>query len=467
MRTGHALAVTAALVGVTAVAGVTSGVFDRTPVPPIAAVPLTPPSTGPPTPAPSPLGPLLAPAGDGVVPTATGLARALAGGLRDPALGGSVAVSVIDAPTGTPLLERRAGIRVVPASTAKIVTAVAALTALDPQARLTTRVVAGAAPGEVVLVGGGDSTLAGPSARPSYPAVARITDLAAQVRSRLGSGRVSRVLVDDRLYGGARLGPGWRPEYVLDGDVAPVSALSVDDGRVRPDRRARVADPALAAGRALAAALGSTATVSRGSAPAGAAQLGAVSSPSIATLTELMLSRSDNGLAESLARQVALARGRPASFAGSSAALSEVLATVRVTRTAAALTDGSGLSRLNRVQPGAISRLIAYAAREPGVTAGSAPGRFAPVLSGLPVAGYDGTLFRRYRTGPSAAAAGIVRAKTGTLSGVSALAGLVRTENGRLLAFDLTADRVPVGGTRAAEAALDRMAAALAACGCR
>ena len=89
------------------------------------------------------------------------------------------------------------------------------------------------------------------------------------------------------------------------------------------------------------------------------------------------------------------------------------------------------------------------------------------MLSGLPVAGFDGTLARRYRTGPSVPAAGVVRAKTGTLLGVSALAGLLRTADGRLLAFDLTADAVPVGATRAAERALDRLAAALASCGCR
>jgi D-alanyl-D-alanine carboxypeptidase/D-alanyl-D-alanine-endopeptidase (penicillin-binding protein 4) len=61
----------------------------------------------------------------------------------------------------------------------------------------------------------------------------------------------------------------------------------------------------------------------------------------------------------------------------------------------------------------------------------------------------------------------VLRAKTGTLEGVSALAGLVRTADGRLLAFDLTADRVPPGANRKAEAALDALAGALAGCGCR
>ena len=125
--------------------------------------------------------------------------------------------------------------------------------------------------------------------------------------------------------------------------------------------------------------------------------------------------------------------------------------------TGVALADGSGLSRLDRLEPAALTALLARAGTED---------RLAPLLSGLPVAGFDGTLARRFRTGASVPAAGVVRAKTGTLNGVSALAGLVRTADGRLLAFDLTADAVPLGATRGAEAALDRLAAVLASCGC-
>jgi D-alanyl-D-alanine carboxypeptidase/D-alanyl-D-alanine-endopeptidase (penicillin-binding protein 4) len=73
----------------------------------------------------------------------------------------------------------------------------------------------------------------------------------------------------------------------------------------------------------------------------------------------------------------------------------------------------------------------------------------------------------RYGTSTAAAAAGRVRGKTGTLTGVSSLAGAVRDASGRLLVFALDADRAPPGGNYAAEAALDRVAATLAACGCR
>jgi D-alanyl-D-alanine carboxypeptidase/D-alanyl-D-alanine-endopeptidase (penicillin-binding protein 4) len=421
-----------------------------------------------PSPSPSPDPQLPAPAADAPVPTAAGLRRALAPGLKDRSLGGSVAISVLDAATGQPLLETDSREVVLPASTAKIATAVAALTALPADQRLATRVVAGRGPGEVVVIGGGDASLGGPLTKATtYPPVARLSDLAAQVRTALAGAPVSRVVVDDTLYGGPVLGPGWRPAYVTNGDVAPVTALMVDGGRIRPSpsRAPRQADPALAAGRQLAALLGAPkAQTVRGRAAVGAKQLGSVTSPTVQQLVEGMLTRSDNDLAESLARQVAIAKGQPATFAGASAAMRAVLQDL-LTRVGAVpgsvqLQDGSGLSRLDRLQPGALTRLLA-------AVAGEDRERLYPVLSGLPVAGFDGTLEKRFRKGPGLPAAGVVRAKTGTLNGVSALAGLVRTKDGRLLAFDLTADGVPLGSTLASQTALDRLAAALAGCGCR
>ena len=86
--------------------------------------------------------------------------------------------------------------------------------------------------------------------------------------------------------------------------------------------------------------------------------------------------------------------------------------------------------------------------------------RLRPVLAALPVAGWSGTLARRYRVGPTRAAAGVIRAKTGTLTGVSSLAGVVHDKSGGLLAFAFIADRAP--STPLADAALDRLAARLA-----
>lgn len=419
-----------------------------------------------PTPVPSRSALLPAVADGEPAPTAAGLAAAVQGVLADPALGGSLAVSVVDAQSGQPLLEQRADVLAIPASTTKIATAVAALSVLDPRDRLPTTVVAGAAPGEVVLVGGGDPTLASPAAKVGYPEVAQLGALADQVRAALGPVPLTKVVVDTSLYTGPQLGPGWKPSYVAEGNVAPVTALMVDSGRVRPDRSARVPDPALAAGSALAGLLqpaGAPVTVEHGTAGEGARVLGEVRSATIAQLTEEMLIRSGNDIAEALARQVALKTGQLASFDGVAVglrtALAPALGRAGVPPEAVQLVDGSGLSRDNRLAPAATARLLA------AVSAGDLD-RFSAVVTGLPVAGFSGTLSERYRKGESLPAAGVVRAKTGTLNGVSALAGLVRTDDGRLLAFAIAADAVPLGANRGAEAALDRLAASFASCGC-
>jgi len=87
------------------------------------------------------------------------------------------------------------------------------------------------------------------------------------------------------------------------------------------------------------------------------------------------------------------------------------------------------------------------------------------VLSGLPIAAVSGTLAGRFSGSGEQGATGMVRAKTGTLTGVSALAGTVVDSDGRLLVFAAMADQVK--STTTARAALDRIATALAACGCR
>lgn len=410
-----------------------------------------------PTASPEPVRTPLFPATAGTArPTRAGLARALAATLEDPGLGRRVGLSVLDAETGEPLLEVDARRAVTPASTAKIVTALAVLKVLEPEARLSTRVVQGAN-GDVVLVGGGDPTLAGRHAVRGFPRTARLVDLASQVKGVA----VTRVVVDDTLFTGPLMGPGWKRGYVTNGDVAPVSALMVDGGRTSSEKnQPRSADPALEAGRQLAALL-KVKVVVRGAAAAGAVELARVESPTMSELVEVMLTRSDNDLAEALGRHVALAAGLPATFDGevaaTVAALGPLLDAAKVGRGGLGLRDASGLSPHNRLQPAALTRLLALVGQD---------GRYAPLLSGLPVAGFDGTLQKRFREAPSDTAAGLVRAKTGTLNGVSALAGLVRTRSGHLLAFDLTADGVSLSGTLEAQAALDRLAAVLASCGC-
>jgi D-alanyl-D-alanine carboxypeptidase/D-alanyl-D-alanine-endopeptidase (penicillin-binding protein 4) len=268
---------------------------------------------------------------------------------------------------------------------------------------------------------------------------------------------VSRIVVDNSLFSGPLTAPGWQPSDTPSSYAAPVTATAVDGARVSPGSQARSGQPGLDAGSALADALGAPgATVVLGEAPAGAKTLATVHSAPVSRLVEQALSMSDNMLAEALARQVAIARDQPASFEGGAKAVTDALAEDGIDLTGVALFDGSGLSQGDKVPARVLTAVVG------GAADGSLQGASA-LLSGLPVAGYDGTLFDR---GDAGAAPGTVRAKTGTLLGVHALAGTVVTADGRLLAFAVVADESN-GGEAAAESALDDVAAALAGCGCR
>jgi D-alanyl-D-alanine carboxypeptidase/D-alanyl-D-alanine-endopeptidase (penicillin-binding protein 4) len=87
------------------------------------------------------------------------------------------------------------------------------------------------------------------------------------------------------------------------------------------------------------------------------------------------------------------------------------------------------------------------------------------VVADLPVAGFTGSLAYRFLTGDRAGL-GLVRAKTGTLTGVHGLAGVATTVDGSVLVFVAVADRVPLVDTLPARAKLDQIAAALAGCRC-
>jgi D-alanyl-D-alanine carboxypeptidase len=419
--------------------------------------------------------PVLPPGGSDSVPMPSpqGLATALGGPLAASGLGPSVAATVADPATGRALFASRADVPATPASTTKIVTALAALAALGPDHRLTTQAVR--AGDRVVLVGGGDPTLAGPDsaggatdasagARPGYPRPASLTVLAkstAAALKRTGATRV-RVDYDASLYAGPPTGPGWKPNYVPEGSVAPVTALQIDGGRVRPTSRERVSDPPRAAAAAFATLLGRYGVKARlgaaGKAAGGSGRLAAVQSPPVSALVEHLLTQSDNDVAEAMARQVAIKSGQQASFAGGAAAVTRTLGRLGVAR-GVQVADGSGLSTNNRITAAGLTRVLAMAASR------QRP-ELRHVITGLPVGGFSGTLAERYGTGSAARpAAGIVRAKTGTLDGVSTLAGVTHDADGRLLVFAFMADKAP--SPEAAEAALDRLAATVAACGCR
>jgi serine-type D-Ala-D-Ala carboxypeptidase/endopeptidase (penicillin-binding protein 4) len=418
------------------------------------------------------------PAGTSPLPTASGLRSALAGPLGAAALGPRVSAVVADAATGRVLLSRDGAQLQTPASTTKLVTSAAALAVLGPDATFTTKVVRGATPGRVVLVGGGDPVLAvRPYPAPDYPQPATLAGLAAATAQKLKAQgrRTVSVGYDTSLYSGPELAPGWPQAYVSTGNVTPIAALEVDQGRLTAggapedsddpyNLRARTTDPAAMAAASFATLLAADGIHVTGSAvpqtaPARAASLASVSSPPLSAIVEQMLEESNNVIAENLARQVAVKTGHPASYSGAAAAVTAELRTLGV-QGGLHLVDGSGLSPQDAIAPATLVKVLGLAATRP---------RMRALLAGLPVAGFSGTL----QGGESVfsdidgAALGAVRAKTGNLSTVTTLAGMVTDASGRTLEFAFMADQIPSAASlKTAADAIDEAATALANCGC-
>ncbi|HEY0698213.1 MAG TPA: D-alanyl-D-alanine carboxypeptidase/D-alanyl-D-alanine-endopeptidase, partial [Micromonospora sp.] len=426
-------------------------------------------------PAPSPV--LAAANASAPQPTPEGVRAAIEALVTGSGLGERVNVSVLDVASGDVLYDHGAEVPTVPASTTKLVTAVAVLAARGPAYRISTRAVAGEAPGEVVLVGGGDPTLAVGSTG-SYPGAARLDKLAEQVKQALGGATPTKVTVDVSLFSGPVFEPGWDADIPTGGYGGEITALMTDGARVDPKQAtggaARITKPDLAAGRAFAKLLGlppeAVSTVDRGTAPSApasaqpssspgtgtvepGAELGRVESPPMIRLVDFMLGESDNIVAECLARQVALAKGEPASFVGGATATLAVLNELGLPVGESKLADGSGLSRSNRLTPTLLTHVLALAGNgtRPEVTS---------LVEGLPVAAWSGTLNDRFGGQSTRPGAGVVRGKTGTLSGVHAISGVLTTADGRLLAFAVLADRVPLGPDQA-QPKLDKIAATL------
>ncbi|WP_158228046.1 D-alanyl-D-alanine carboxypeptidase/D-alanyl-D-alanine-endopeptidase [Pseudonocardia sp. MH-G8] len=401
-------------------------------------------------------------AADAPTPSTAGLRDVL-----DPAadeMPGQFAGVVIDPASGAQLWSHTPERALVPASTGKVLTAAAALLTLNPTDRLDTRVVAGAEPGTVVLVGGGDPTLTAlPEGEESlYPDAPRVSELADEVRANV-QGEIDTVLVDTSRYSGPQLAEGWLPGDIAAGYITPIEPLMVDGGRVDPGLQdgPRVEDPALGAGRALAEELGVD-TVDEGTAPPGAVGLASVSSAPVVELVEHALRTSDNTLADMLAHEVSIARDDEGSFDGAARQVLAALRQAGIDPADAHLVDGSGMSTLNKVPPQLLGAVLAAAAAP--TENPLEPQFLRPILSGLPVAGGSGTLVNRYaRDGDAALGRGVVRAKTGSLTGVSSLAGIVTDTDGRLLVFALMSNGANPGDVRPLH---DEMAADLSRCGC-
>ncbi len=394
------------------------------------------------------------------------VAAAVTPDLTDPDLGRHVVGAVSSLTPGSPVWTTGDG-RYLPASTTKLLTLGAALATLGPDQTFTTTVVRGDGPREVVLVGGGDPLLASQpvalaEAESTYPARADVTTLALTAAEALGGrGRV-RVRFDDSLFTGPTDNPAWRRDYVPDDIVSPITALMVDSG-IEPDRLSRSDDPSLAAAQAFAAGLRAAGLRVVGDPQRvvvrpGAEELASVESAPLSEIAERILDVSDNEGSEVVAHQVGLAVSGTGSFEAGAAAVLDTLGGLGIDVSGDEVYDGSGLSRRNRVATTTLLALIQHAAGPDGAA-------LRNLVTGLPVAGFTGSLTYRFAEGP-AVARGLVRAKTGTLTGVHALAGIAVGRDGEPMAFVFGADRSPPVKKVDAQEALDRAAAALAACRC-
>jgi serine-type D-Ala-D-Ala carboxypeptidase/endopeptidase (penicillin-binding protein 4) len=388
--------------------------------------------------------------------------RAVADLPQDGRLGRRVAVLVSD-------LDGRQAFRtgpavVTPASTMKLMTALAALETLGPERRFTTEVTLRG--NRLTLVGGGDPLLA--RAQPDGETAVEIADLrtlANRTARALRAQDVRRVRLgyDVSLFTGPEVDPEWEASYVPDNVVSPIVPLWVEQGREEPGSGIRVDDPAAAAAQVFAAQLERLGVAVRGQVrsrvtPDAARRVAGVDSAELVEIVQHVLETSDNEATEVLARHVALAEGEPGSSEGAGRATLAVLERLGVPTRGAVLDDASGLARSNRLRPESIVGAL-VAAADP------ARPQLAGVLQGLPVAGFSGSLTYRFAD-DAEAGLGRVRAKTGTLTGVHSLAGVVVGEDGAVMAYFAGADRVKVENTLAARDLLDEISAALAACSC-
>ena len=294
-----------------------------------------------------------------------------------------------------------------PASTMKLLTSVTALDLLGSRYDYRTslyyqgRMADGVLEGDVWLVGGMDPLFDDTDLR-----------IMAETLHRVGIDSISgRIMKDVTFKEDMLLGEGW----CWDDDNPQLTPLLIS----RKDEFAERFKEELEKCGVIV-----NAPISAGRLPKDALLVCSRSHPLSEVLVPMM-KESDNLYAESMFFQIAAATGqRPAKAVHARQAVKSLLSKAGVRGIPYRIADGSGLSLYNYVTPELMVRLLRYAYLKRDVMAALYPA--------LPVAGVDGTLKKRMK---GSAAEGNVHAKTGTLTGISSLAGYCRAANQHLLAF--------------------------------
>ncbi|MCE0485807.1 D-alanyl-D-alanine carboxypeptidase/D-alanyl-D-alanine-endopeptidase [Ornithinimicrobium sediminis] len=428
--------------------------------------------------------PALDPVQQGALPTSEGVLAAVDDAWDSRWLGRESRRSLVvqDVQSGQVLVDLRGDTALTPASTVKLLTAAAVTVTVDPEETFPTRVVAGARPGEVVLVAGGDLLLRSGAGDPdAVVGRAGLADLAEQTAAALADASRAeetdgaeataagpvRVLLDTAYAEGADVAPGWTDYWVDTGYAGRVTMLGLQQDRAVPFDPSP-ADPPLVAAEAFRDALVEAGVevdesdVVRTDPVADDAEvLAEVRSAPLRDVLGLALASSDNAMVEQLARQAAV---RDGADADQESVNDWVLSTLRTAygldTTDAVLADTSGLSDGTELPMRLVAEVVTAGAD------GSRPG-LQSVLARLPVAGYTGTLWDRFALDDATDGVGVVRAKTGSLPGTTSLAGTVVTADDRLLAFAVSATDIgPDGQALEARAVVDALVSDLAACGC-
>ena len=177
-------------------------------------------------------------------------------------------------------------------------------------------------------------------------------------------------------------------------------------------------------------------------------------SPTLETMVKWTILWSDNVLAERLARLAAFTSGQTFNTQGIEKTFHTVLTNFGIDPDKIEVSDGSGLSKQNRVTAKAIADLLMKIRNEP---------KYESIYDGLPIGGVSGTLQNRFLT-TAPQAVGLVHAKTGTLSGTISLAGYVDSED-RQYIFVAIADKIPrrYSASERARDTLDRILGKIAA----
>lgn len=347
----------------------------------------------------------------------------------DPGAGSCLRVDV----DGSAIVDLGAATRAVPASTQKLLIAAVALDVLGIDFRYRTElrsapIVDGVVVGDVVLVGGGDPVLrtddfVDPQRYPAFNTTS--LDVLADEVVAAGVTAIDGAVVGD----GSRYDDEYRAatwgEDITDFDAGPYDALLVDDGFLGDGNHGLV--PARSAAARFVDLLRDRGVVVRDGAASGdraradgETVLAAVESEPLTEILVEMLHTSDNNTAEMVLKEIGVAElgvgGREAGLD----VVSARLAAWSVPVDGVVLADGSGLSRENQVGCDVLSAVL-----------GSIPVS-EQLVELLPVAGRDGTLSGQLLGTP---AEGSLRAKTGTLTGVKALAGVQPDGAGRPVVF--------------------------------